>query len=146
MAEALTKVRVLQVLLLAFVGLDLIALLDQMLNKHLGRNCNHKGGIIGAAGDVFIRCDDLLGSSNWSTLDIVYSSMVYSRGRLTWPVYSVGGEIGVMLYGIVDLGSFPDQRVFQNIYGNFEVLQQRLQHIRISRRCRSVSASTRDLQ
>jgi hypothetical protein len=86
-----------------------------MLDEHLGRNCNHKGGIVGAAGDIFIRCDDLLGSSDWSTLDVWYSCAGYSRGRLTWPVYSVGGEIGVMLYGIVGLGSLPDQSVFQNI-------------------------------
>lgn len=61
-----TDVAVLNISSRSLLGFDnLVRLFDQMLNEHLGCDCDNEGCIVGAVLDFVIGVNDLLDASHW---------------------------------------------------------------------------------
>jgi hypothetical protein len=68
-------------------GSDLkMCLRDEVLEEHLGRNCDYESGIGGAVAIVWVGVDDLLDSSDWGGSSVRCScgmaGSIYAEARL----------------------------------------------------------------
>ena len=107
MGKARTDIPVLDVSSRFPLGFDdVVGLLDEVLQEHFRRGGDDEGGVVGAVAYVGVDVDDFLHAGHcvivcqpllwWSS-----ESAIDGQGRLTVPVTSFEGPIGVLLYGIM---------------------------------------------